>query len=213
MSQELLEGVNATRMELLALKERLNLAKRGYELLKEKLEALTNELFEVIKRYKEVAKQGKEAMSRVQENLRAVYMSMGPLKTQMVAQAMPERFEIVPRTRNLMGVTVPILELHEIPLPEGALPYSPITTTAELDEAVENFKNSLKVLIQLAQVQSALTRLAQEITETKRRVNSLNYIIIPRIENTIQWIRLTLSEREREEFVRLKKVKAKIQRE
>lgn len=83
-------------------------------------------------------------------------------------------------------------------------------TTARFDKALKIFENTLQAIVSLAEIQSTLTRLAREIIETKRRVNALNYIIIPRIQATVSWIKLTLAEREREAFVRLKKVKKKL---
>ena len=81
----------------------------------------------------------------------------------------------------------------------------------EFYEQIKKFQEALQLIIKLAEVQSTITRLATEIQSTKRRVNALKNIVIPRFDSTIRWISLTLGEQEREEFVRLKKVKARLE--
>ena len=110
-----------------------------------------------------------------------------------------------------MGISVPMFNLIDTDEKDKqGVSYSLKRTSAKFDENLFLFKESLQAIIQLAEVQSTISRLSKEIIETKRRVNALNYIIIPRIKATVRWIRLTLAERERESFVRLKKVKKKI---
>jgi V/A-type H+-transporting ATPase subunit D len=110
-----------------------------------------------------------------------------------------------------MGISVPVFQIRqETFYQDDFIYYSMRETTARFDTALKIFENALQAIVSLAEIQSTLTRLAREIIETKRRVNALNYIIIPRIEATVRWIQLTLAEREREAFVRLKKVKKKL---
>ncbi len=221
MSQEILEGVNATRMELLALKERLDLAKRGYELLKKKLETLTAELFNILNRYKEMSTGIQDILAQALQHLSQTEMTLGPSKVKELSYLTPETFIIEMQSHNLMGVPVPVFNVYEketmAPVEEGLperkeFPYPLLETNATFDEAVEAFQKALLAIVRLAEVQSSLIRVASEIADTKRRVNALNYIIVPRIENTIAWIRLSLAEQERESFVRLKKVKKKLER-
>ncbi|MFQ5979120.1 MAG: V-type ATP synthase subunit D [Candidatus Heimdallarchaeota archaeon] len=211
-SEDRLEGVKPTRMELIELRIRLSLAEKGYSLLSEKLESLTNELFTVLSVHKEIRDKISDAIQEVTPMLAAIRMTMGPSRTKQIALATPQTKKVSSNFRSLMGVRVPIIELLEEPISAEHLPYHLADTSAQLDEAQETFKSMLKLLVSLAESQSALTRLANEIADTKRRVNALNYIVIPRIRNTVEWITFTLAEQEREEFVRLKKVKTKIER-
>jgi len=199
-------------MELIELRLRLSLAEKGHSLLSEKLESLTNELFTVLSIHKEIRQKVTEALREVMPGLAAIRMAMGPSRTKQIALATPRTKTVSSSFRSLMGIKVPIIELVEKELREDVLPYHLADTSAVLDEAQEVFKSVLELLVSLSETQSALTRLAGEITDTKRRVNALNYIVIPRIRNTVDWITFTLAEQEREEFVRLKKVKTKIER-
>jgi len=212
-SEDIISGITPTRMQLLELKERLQLASKGHELLSEKLEALTGELFSTVTDYKKKRIKVREQIVEANKSLNQLQIQMGEFGVQKISLSYPRKFKIERTKKNLMGISIPIFNVKkEEALKKDQILYSMHDTTARFDLALELFEKSLLDLIELAEVQSKLTRLAREITETKRRVNALNYIIIPRIEATISWIKLTLAEREREAFVRLKKVKKKISR-
>ncbi|MHA1972188.1 MAG: V-type ATP synthase subunit D [Candidatus Hodarchaeales archaeon] len=210
-SEDIISGITPTRMQLLELKERLQLASKGHELLSEKLEALTGELFSTVTDYKKKRIKVKEQIFEARKSLNQLQIQMGEFGVQKIALSYPRKFRIERTKKNLMGIAIPIFNVtKEESLKKGKLLYSMHDTTARFDLALDLFETTLLDLIELAEVQSKVTRLAKEITETKRRVNALHYIIIPRIQATISWIKLTLAEREREAFVRLKKVKKKI---
>ena len=205
---EKLDGINATRMELISLKTRKTLAENGYELLNKKLETLTNELFTILNSYREVQKNIKLAIQNASKALTKAEMVMGSLKVKEASLAYSQGVTLEARSRSLMGVKVPLISITK---DEMTQPYSYIDTSVSLDEAVKTFQETLALIVKLCEVQSTITRLASEIQATKRRVNALKNIVIPRFDATIRWIALTLGEQEREEFVRLKKVKAKIE--
>ncbi|UCE12821.1 MAG: V-type ATP synthase subunit D [Candidatus Heimdallarchaeota archaeon] len=212
-TEDIIPGTTPTRMELLELKQRLELANKGYELLSEKLEALTGELFSTVTTYKEKRKKVQKTIGTSQEQLVQLELQMGKFLTQKVALGYPRKFRIDSKSRKLLGISIPVFQIIKEESPQtDTIPYSMRETTARFDSALKVFEDTLQAIIYLAETQSTLTRLAREIIETKRRVNALNYIIIPRIEATVDWIQLTLAERERESFVRLKKVKKKISR-
>jgi len=110
-----------------------------------------------------------------------------------------------------MGVKVPILRAKD-EAREESIPYNVVDTTAKMDEAIKKFQQAIKVIIRLAETETAVRKLAEEIDITKRRVNALKYIVIPRIENTIRYIQFHLEEVAREDFFRLKRIKATLER-
>lgn len=205
-----LDNVNATRMELISLRTRKKLAENGYDLLNKKLETLTNRLFSYLDSYREVQKKIQQALREASEALTKAEMAMGTLKVREISLSYSSSSPIEVRTDSLpvMGVKVPRIEVI---LPDQVdRRYTYADSSVRLDDAILKFQKALKISIELAEVQSTISRLATEIQSTKRRVNALKNIVIPRVDTTIRWIALTLGEQEREEFVRLKKVKAKL---
>jgi V/A-type H+-transporting ATPase subunit D len=110
-----------------------------------------------------------------------------------------------------MGVRVPILKSTEEAKAEG-LPYNVLDTTAKMDETIKKFQQAIQMIVRLAETEVAVRKLAEEIEKTKRRVNALKYIIIPRVENTIVYIQFHLEEIAREDFFRLKRIKATLEK-
>jgi V/A-type H+-transporting ATPase subunit D len=210
-TEDIISGITPTRMQLLELNQRLELATKGYELLSEKLEALTGELLTFVTKYKEKRDDALTQTLLAQNEYRKLELQLGVTELNGVISNYSYISQLDSKKRSLMGISVPIFTLKETEVStniDGNYPLK--NTSAKFDESIILFRKTLQATIELAEVQSALSRLAKEIIETKRRVNALNYIIIPRIEATVKWIRLTLAERERESFVRLKKVKKKI---
>lgn len=205
-------NVNATRMELLGLRTRKKLAQNGYDLLNRKLETLTSELFTILQEFREFNEMIKPAIRNAIDALTKTDMAMGSLKVREIAQGFPETVKIEASSRSLMGVRVPQIRLIKDQKKDESY-YSFSDTSAYLDDGRKKFDNALELIIKLAEFQSTISRLASEIQSTKRRVNALKNIVIPRFNNTINYIKLTLAEREREEFVRLKKVKANLEKE
>jgi len=112
----------------------------------------------------------------------------------------------------MIGVKVPQLSMVEEERNISSRGYSPITTSISLDEATKNFETALKLTIEMAELQKTIQLLAGEVERTKRRVNALEYVLIPRLNNTATFIQMRLDEMEREDFSRLKKIKTKLRR-
>ncbi len=206
-----IEGVNATRMALLGFKTRLNLAQKGHDLLREKMDALVMEFFGLLEEVKKAREEVFVEFEKAFSTLIETKMLLGPVKLREVAVGVPYSLKIQTETKNIMGVRVPLLRL-ETPSDEATqLFYGFTDTSAKLDECIEAFRDVIEHVLRLAELQATLSRLAQEISDTKRRVNALNYILIPRLQAFIAWINLMLAEREREEFVRLKKIKKRLE--
>lgn len=200
--------VKPTRMELLKLKRRIKLAQKGHKLLKEKQDALIMEFFtiydEALSLRKELAQKMEEAFAA----LRLAEIDVGLLKLKEVALGVKPNNEITIRKRNIMGVPVPLIEAESFKRKPDERGYPFVSTSSRVDIAAQKFEEVLDVAVRLAEVEETLKRLAKEIEKTKRRVNALEYIIIPRMEATVKFISQRLDEIERENFFRLKRVKA-----
>ncbi|MFW9992635.1 MAG: V-type ATP synthase subunit D [Candidatus Odinarchaeota archaeon] len=210
-SDQIIPGTNPTRMVLLELKNRQKLAENGHDLLKRKLETLTNELFSILREYSEIEAAARKELQEALKALVQAEIAMGPVKIKEIALNYPELVTADIKTRSLMGVKVPVIEATRAQ--KKGIPYSLIETSGQIDESIKKFERALDSLLVLAEKQSTISRLATEINATKRRVNALKNIVIPRIVATIRYIMLALQEREREEFVRLKKIKAKLEQQ
>lgn len=211
MSTSTIRGVHPTRMELILLQRRRTLAEKGYDLLKEKRDALIMEFFSTLE---DIRKLREDVNSSLQEAFGALLetkMILGPAKLSELSVNLPHLVQTDVDTRNIMGVKVPILRAKE-DTREEPIPYSVVDTTAKMEEVNNKFQRAIKMIIRLAETETAVKKLAEEIDKTKRRVNALKYIVIPRIENTIGYIQFHLEEVAREDFFRLKRIKATLER-
>jgi V/A-type H+-transporting ATPase subunit D len=214
MAQEMIEGINPTRMELLKLKDREKLAVKGYSLLKEKRNALIMEFFNILERVKGSRENVEEKLKEAFEDLTAAQVIMGDLAVNKAALSVKESVAVDIDSRSIMGVVVPVVESTTSPertvVERG---YSFVDTSVKLDEAAKKFEESIALIIELGEIEKTIILLAGEIESTKRRVNALEHIIIPRLENTVKYIEMRLEEMERENFVRLKMIKKSMEME
>jgi V/A-type H+-transporting ATPase subunit D len=131
-------------------------------------------------------------------------MIMGPARVIEFAYASKFEADLKIATRSMMGVRVPVLSVEQH---SSELPYSLSDSSTKFDVMGEKFKEALKAIVQLAEIESTVKRLALEIERTKRRVSALETVVIPRLDATVRFVKLALEEREREDFVRLKMVR------
>ncbi|MEN4018007.1 MAG: V-type ATP synthase subunit D [Methanobacterium sp.] len=207
MAQEMIEGINPTRMELLKLKDREKLAVKGHGLLKEKRNALIMEFFNILDRVKGSRENVENKLAEAFEDLTAAQITMGDMAVKKAAMSVKESVKVDVDSRSIMGVSVPLIESETSTKTLVERGYGFVDTSAKLDEAAKNFEESIKLIIELAEIEKTIILLAAEIESTKRRVNALEHIIIPRMENTVKYIDMRLEEMERENFVRLKMIK------
>lgn len=207
MAQEMIEGVNPTRMELLKLKDREKLAVKGHGLLKEKRNALIMEFFNILERVKGSREEVEKKLAEAFEDLTAAQIIMGDLAVNKAAMSVKESVHVDIDSRSVMGVVVPIIETETAKKTLVDRGYGFVDTSAKLDEAARKFEEAIILTIELAEIEKTIILLAAEIESTKRRVNALEHIIIPRLENTVKYIEMRLEEMERENFVRLKMIK------
>ena len=204
---KILPGTKTTRMELLRLKNRMRLAERGHNLLKEKRDSLIMEFFNAIAEIKETRQAVESALSDAFTALTQAKMIMGPSRVVEFANTSNVESELSISTRTMMGVRVPVLSIEQ-KTPD--LPYSLTDSSARLDLMSSKFKEALQAIVKLAEIESTVKRLALEIERTKRRVSALETIVIPRLDATARFVKLALEEREREDFFRTKMIRDRI---
>lgn len=201
-------NVNPTRMELKKMKTRYANARRGHKLLKDKRDGL-------MKQFLETVRQNKELRERVEASLAGVYGSLsiagavsGPMMLEEALMLPKKEGKLDVRYRNVMSVTVPEFSL-EVMGKDGqdSYNYGMAFTSGELDASLAQMSGILEDLVALAQSEKTVQMLALEIEKTRRRVNALEYIMIPKYLATIKSIKMKLDENDRGNTTRLMKVK------
>jgi V/A-type H+-transporting ATPase subunit D len=196
---------NPNRMQLLRLRKRLVLARRGHKLLKDKQE-------ELMRRFLAVVHDARDLRERVEEELSFAYRAFVFARMEMDGSAMSSalafsqrRVRLKAEREQVMNLKVPRFTV-EFP-GDAELGYGHGETTADLDRALEMYASILPELMSLAEIEKSVQLLAAELEKTRRRVNALEYILIPDLEGTIKFISTRLSEMERETTTRLMKIK------
>jgi V/A-type H+-transporting ATPase subunit D len=198
-------AVNPTRMELLKLRKRLVVARRGHKLLKDKLEGLTKEFMKISQEYKKLRMEVDEELPYVLKLFVLAEISSSRLIIENALDSTRQDLEIVKHEKRFMGVVIPRLD---ITFGEATGQYSLIHTPPELDQAIASLRDFLPKLLRMAQVEETVRRMSIEVDKTRRRVNALEHSFIPRIVETIKYITSKLDEMERSTTSRLMKIKA-----
>jgi V/A-type H+-transporting ATPase subunit D len=201
-------NVNPTRMVLTSLKNRLRVAVKGHKMLKDKRD-------ELMKRFLELARENKALREQVEAHIGDVYSNFVIASAVMSSEVLEEALmypkqgvTIEVGRKNVMSVDVPVFDFKTTTDDTANIyPYGFANTSAELDNAIENLSNIFPELLKLAAVEKEVQLLAAEIEKTRRRVNALEYIMIPQLEETIKYIQMKLDENERGNQTRLMKVK------
>ncbi|MCX6695189.1 MAG: V-type ATP synthase subunit D [Candidatus Altiarchaeota archaeon] len=210
MAEEIIEGVNPTRMELLKIKSKLRLAEKGHRLLKERRDALIMEFMNISKTSGEVVSDTINQSKTASTYLKYADSLAGPAAVDSAALAASDRDILVEVTqRNVVGVKVPDLSAPDLTRPPNERGFGIVSSHPILDKAALEHEKFLTKLIDMMQVESSLRSLSTETKRTKRRVNALEYSVIPKLKNTQKYIRMRLDELEREDFYRLKMFKGK----
>ncbi len=198
-------GVSPTRLVLLRTKKRIELAKKGHKLLKEKRDALVMEFFNVIKKARKLREEIENELLEIYEIFAKAYAYSGNIKVNAVANSVKMDYELKIYERNIMGVRVPLIEFKE-----REFSYDFLASNKLLDEVIQRLRKVMQRIVELVELETTILKLAEEIQKTKRRVNALEYIIIPRLEEIKKYVQLKLGEMERENFFRLKIIKRKL---
>ena len=200
--------INPTRMELTRLKGRLRTAVRGHRLLKDKRDELMRQFFLIVRENKALRA---KVEAGIEEANRAMTVASSVMSPEMLQQALlyPKQSATLDMTfKNIMSVSVPIYEFHTKSEDAASIyPYGFAQTSGELDDAMTALSGVFEDMLELAQVEKTMQLLAQEIEKTRRRVNALEYVMIPDLQKNIKYISMKLEENDRATKVRLMKVK------
>lgn len=203
------QDIKPTRSELLKLKKQIKLAKSGYNLLKKKRDGLILEFFEILKKAKSLREELFNNYKAALEKMNIARALEGDLKLKSIAMAIKPIQDIKLSTKNIMGVKVPKIESAEIKkafMERGYGAYS----SSSIDEAAAAYEKVVEKIILAAEVETSMRKLLNEIEKTKRRVNALEFIVMPQLDKLKSFIQLRLEEMERENIFRMKRIKAKI---
>lgn len=200
--------VNPTRMELTRLKKRLKTARRGHRLLKDKRDELMKQFLERIRKNRALRMQVESDLLKAHNSFRAAASLMSP---QMLVQALmlpKQSLRITVTPQNIMSVDVPrYTVVSDSSHPSDTYAYGFFMTSSELDDAILKLSRLLPSLLALAELEKSAQLLALEIEKTRRRVNALEYVVIPQLTETIRAITMKLDENDRGNLTRLMKVK------
>lgn len=208
---DILQNVKPTRMELLKLKKRMKLAERGHKLLKEKRDALVSEFMIVIKQYKDAKSDVEKKIKDAFYDLSISEVLIGSQELDQISRITLRDINFNVKTKNIMGVQVPIMKTDNVVRRMSERGYGFLSTNGKIDDTAKGFEETLIAIVRLAEVEESVRGIAEEVEKTKRRVNALEYIVVPRLQATIKHIEMRMEEIERESFLRLKKIKASLQ--
>ena len=201
-------NVNPTRMMLTSLKKRLKTATRGHKLMKDKRD-------ELMKNFLELARENGRLRQEVEKSLAKVYKNFTVARAIMSQEVMEESLMFPKQgvildvgNKNIMSVDVPVFTFKTTAEdPTNIFPYGFARTSGELDNAISELADLFPMLLDLAAKEKETALLAAELEKTRRRVNALEYVMIPQLEMTIKYITMKLDENERGNQTRLMKVK------
>ena len=202
------QDIKPTRSELLKLKKQIRLAKSGYNLLKKKRDGLILEFFDILKKVKSLREEMGSEYKVALEKINIARTLEGDLKVKSIAMAIKDVPDIKLTTKNIMGVKVPKIEAGEIKKAFMERGYG-IYNSSAIDEAAAAYEKVVEKIILAAEVETSMRKLLNEIEKTKRRVNALEFVVMPKLDKVKSFIQLRLEEIERENIFRMKRIKAK----
>jgi len=201
-------NVNPTRMELTNLKRKLTTARRGHKLLKDKRDELMRQFLDMIRENKTLREQVEEAIANSNKEM-AFARSVIQNEILDTALMLPKQeMQLDIKERNVMSVIIPEYSVeYKTADPTDIFSYGYAYTSGDMDDAILSLSKILPSMIRLAEVEKSCQLMASEIEKTRRRVNALEHVMIPRYEETIKYITMKLDENERSTTTRLMKVK------
>ena len=195
--------INATRMEFFKLRRRLSTAVRGHKLLKDKNEGLMREFLSLIKAYKEARQKVDAGLPKC---MKMFVLAQVTSSSEIISTALKQskgELEIKVSERSILNIKVPVFDVSIT----DSISYSLIDTPVGLDDAIIQLKEFFPYVVRVAELEQSIRLLAKEIEKTRRRVNALEYVLIPQLEESIKFIKTKLDEMERSNISRLMKIK------
>ena len=207
------KDVKPTRKELMQIEDRIDLSERGHDTLEKKRDGLIMEFMDILDQAQDVRSGLEGNYDRAQQTINMARAMEGDVAVRGAAAALKEHPEITTESKNIMGVVVPQIESSKVRKGLDERGYGVLGTSARIDEAAEAYEDLLESIILAAEVETAMKKMLTEIETTKRRVNALEFKLLPDLHDNKDYIEQKLEEQEREEIFRLKKIKAKKEEE
>lgn len=202
-------NVNPTRMELTRLKKQLKTAKRGHKLLKDKQDELMRQFILLIRKNNKLREEVEKTMHAAMADFVLADAAISDSFLEELFILPTEKVDLDIVEKNVMSVRVPVMNFHyDEKIGQAPLEYGYLNSNAELDRSIDRFTEFLPKLLELSEIEKTCQLMAGEIEKTRRRVNALEYMTIPQLEETIYYIKMKLEENERANVTRLIKVKS-----
>jgi V/A-type H+-transporting ATPase subunit D len=205
--------VKPTRKNLMQIEDRIELSERGHDTLEKKRDGLIMEFMEILDQAQDVRSDLEADYEQAQRSIDMARAMEGDVAVRGAASALKEHPEITTQSKNIMGVVVPQIESSKVKKDLGERGYGILGTSARIDEAADAYEELLESIILAAEVETAMKKMLDEIETTKRRVNALEFKLLPDLRENQEYIEQKLEEQEREEIFRMKKIKDKKEEE
>lgn len=203
------EDVKPTRKNLMEIEDRIEFSERGHDTLEQKRDGLIMEFMDILDQAKEVRSDLEADYERAQQKINMARAMEGDVAVRGAAAALEDHPEITTTSKNIMGVVVPQITSTKVKKNLDQRGYGVLGTSARIDEAATAYEELLETIILAAEVETAMKKMLDEIEKTKRRVNALEFKLLPELKENQEYIEQKLMEQEREETFRLKKIKDK----
>jgi V/A-type H+-transporting ATPase subunit D len=207
------EDVKPTRKNLMAIEDRIELSERGHDTLEQKRDGLIMEFMDILDQAQDIRSDLDANYQVAQRKINMARAMEGDVAVRGAAAALKEHPEITTQSKNIMGVVVPQIESSRVRKSLDQRGYGLLGSSGRIDEAADAYEELLETIILAAEVETAMKKMLTEIETTKRRVNALEFKLLPDLHENKEYIEQKLEEQEREEIFRLKKIKAKKEEE
>ncbi|MCA9460198.1 MAG: V-type ATP synthase subunit D [Nanoarchaeota archaeon] len=204
------KNISPNRSELIKTNNKVKMAQRGHSLLKKKRDGLIIDFFKLLENAKDLRGEMIKSFNDAGNSMKRTRILSFDLELKIYSKTTKGRNLIDFQSKNIMGLSVPQIKskFKERNLIERQ---KTIYSSFTLDETIKKYEELVKKIIIIAEIETAMIRLLNEIERTKRRVNGLEFNIIPQLQNQVNFVKLSLEEQERDNIIRLKKIKAKLQ--
>jgi len=203
------QDVKPTRKELMQIEDRIELSERGHDTLEQKRDGLIMEFMDILDEAQDVRADLEDRYDEAQRAINMARAMEGDIAVRGAAAALKEHPEITTESKSVMGVFIPQIDSTKVSKSLDERGYGVLGTSARIDEAAGAYEDLLDQIILAAEVETAMKKMIEEIETTNRRVNALEFKLLPELRDNQEYIEQKLEEQEREEIFRMKKVKDK----